>query len=362
MRPLDAVLLIHDTLDNPTRLLLAVVFALAALGVGCGHDRPAHRWNDRVLAVGDLQDAGKLDRAEQQYQQLLKTAPTRDARRYVLSALARISEARADWKQAIARYKRISSKPIDDEAGAYALYRAGRLAKEKLGQTARGLAAFKKTITRFPRSVAAEFAVRDLAKYYRQTGDYEAMRRDFEKLVARVGDQPAADNLLFELAEALSDAGDKDTALLYFKRVYDGYSDGGLADDALWDASQIYAAREQWPQTIALLQRVAAMVEDSWFVGDYSSPYANDARFQLGLIYLLYVSDYDKAIANFEQYLDDFPTSLQADDAAWNLVQAHRLKGPAAAYQQSLRDFMANYPHSRYVRQAKRRLAGRAAQ
>lgn len=343
-------------------MLLAVLIFVVAAAVGCGHDRAAHRWNDQVLAVGDIQQAGKLDEAERRYQRLLQSAPSRDARRYVQSALARISETRGDWKQAVARYRRIYQPPIDDEAGAYALYRAGRITGEDLGDKAGGQELLKQTITRFPRSVAAEFAVRDLAAEYRAAGDFATMERDFGALVDKIGDQPAADNLWFELAESLSKAGKKTRALLYFKKVYDGFADGGLADDALWDAAQIHVTAQQWPQAIALLDRVADMVEDSWFVGDYSSPYANDARFELGRIYLEYLGDYPKAIDTFQRYLDDFPTSLDADDAAWNIVQARRLMGDRDAYEHSLREFTADYPHSRYVREAKRRLQAGSAQ
>jgi outer membrane protein assembly factor BamD (BamD/ComL family) len=342
---------------------LAVALVVAVVVVSCGRDRFVHRWNDQVLATGNLQDSGALDKAETRYLQLLENAPDDDARRYVLNELAAISEERGDWKQAIERYEQVWSEPADDEAGAHALYRSAVIVIRHLNATERGLALHRKTIERYPASVSAEFSARDLADHFRRQGDYEAMRADFDALYERAKGTEVGDNVLFAVAQTLElDAEDEGAALPYYKKLYTNYPDGGLADDALWQAAMIYHRRQHWQPANELLTRLADNVETSWFVGSYNSPWANDARFTLGLTYLLYLDDYQDAVAHFERYIDDFPTSLDTDDAAWNIVQAYRLMGEDDAdknerYRDSLRQFAEDYPESRYVREVEERLA-----
>jgi tetratricopeptide (TPR) repeat protein len=326
---------------------------------GCGRDRVVYKWNERVLAAGELQDEGKLDEAEARYRKLLESSPDADARRHVLNELGAIAEERGDWKRALALYKKVWTEEIDDEAGGHALYHAATIVDEELGQTERGLAMKRKVAKRYPKSVSAEFAARDLVGHYEARGDFDAMRAAVDALYEDVADTPVADNMLFAAGESLEvEAKDEDAALPYYRKVYDTYPEGGLADDALWQAAMIYHRRQQWTPAIRLLTRLADNVETSWFVGSYNSPWANDARFELGLIHLMYLDDYDAALAHFERYLEDFPTSLQLDDAGWHIVHLYRLMGDQERYREALGEFIKRYPESRYVRVARELLEG----
>jgi tetratricopeptide (TPR) repeat protein len=333
------------------------------VAISCGHDRFVHQWNDRVLATAKLQDSGELDKAEERYQQLLENAPDDGARRHVLNELAGISQARGEWEQALERYERVWSAPADDEAGAHALYQSSVIATVHMQAQDRGLTLKRKTIKRYPRSVSAEFSARDLADYYLKKRDYTGMKTEFDALYQATKQTPVADNVLFAVAQALEvEVEDEDAALLYYRELFTHYSDGGLADDALWQAAMIYHRRQDWQQANALFSRLADNVETSWFVGSYNSPWANDARFKIGLTYLLFLDDYPQAISHFERFIEDFPTSIDTDDAAWNIVQARRLMGDDRPkdnerYRQALTDFVQEYPLSRHVREAQRRLA-----
>jgi tetratricopeptide (TPR) repeat protein len=340
---------------------LAAALCLAVFwATGCGRNRPVHEWNEKVLATGRIHDDGELERAERGYLELIDSAPSRDARRFILMELAAISEDQGEWREAIGRYEKVYSQPVDDEPGALALYRTGLIVGDELGDSERGREIRRETITRFPKSVAAEFAVRDHADYYRKLGDFEAMTADFERLHAQVTGEAVGDNLLFAVAETFREEGLEAAALPYYRRVWTEYPEGHVADESLWEAAQIYERRQQWRRAIPLYSKLAEMVEDSWFVGTYNSTWANDARIRLGLIHMLYLNDYAQAARHFEQYLEDFPDGLMSDDVAWHLVQLRRLQDGEAAFRESMKAFAEEYPESRYVREVERRLSEEA--
>lgn len=338
-----------------------IVLIAALLVTSCGRDRYIHRWNDRVLEVGKLHDAGELDEAQRRYEELLENAPGHEERRYVLNELARIAERRGDWHTALDRYEQVYSQEYDDEAGARATYRSAKIVTERLGETERGRRLLRQTVTRYPASVSAEFSVRELAERFRDRGEFSRLEQYFDELYVEVEDQPVADNLLFALGMTLEEhADDEAGALAHYRTLYTNYPDGGLSDDALWQAAMIHKRHQRWPQAIELLETLADDVETSWFVGSYNSPWTNDARFELGLIHLLFLDDYDAAIEHFERYLSDFPHSVETDDAAWHIVEAHRLMGDKDGYRRAMEDFIEQYPESRFVRQATQRLAEEA--
>ena len=78
--------------------------------------------------------------------------------------------------------------------------------------------------------------------------------------------------------------------------------------------------------------------------------------FDIGVVQLLYLSNYAEATRWFRRYLDDYPDGVLADDAAWHLVELERLRGDDAAYRGALQAFIDDYPESRYVRRANARL------
>jgi tetratricopeptide (TPR) repeat protein len=335
-------------------LLLALAVAVSA----CGKDRLVYRWNEEVLAAGKIYDRGEYSEAEARYLELLESAPNDESRRYVLNELGRVSERRSDWERALGYYERVWKQPHDDEAGARALYRSGHIFVRHLGDAERGLDLMRQTIVRFGASVAAEVSVRELKAHYLERRDFDGLEREFTGLYEQTGDEPIADNLLFELALALEEEADQPRrALPHYRTVYEDLPEHGLADDALWQAAMIHQRHQSWETTVDLLSRLADDVQTSWFVGNYNSPWTSKARFELGMIHLLHLEDYPEAIAHFERFLSDFPTSILADDAAWHIVQLHRLKGDRSAYLSGLEDFVKDHPESRYVRQARERLA-----
>lgn len=329
--------------------------------VGCGKNRPVAQWNDKVLAVGRAHDRGKVDQAERDYLRLLQNPPSEDARRYILTELGEISRERGDWEEAIKRYKMVYAEGIDDEASATALYRTGLIVGNELGDSQRARQIRRDVITRFPASVAAEMAVKDQANYYRDTGDYEAMKRDFDALADQVQDEPVHGTLLFHAAQLLQDAHFTSQAISYYRRVWTEDPEGHLADDSLWEAALIFQRRQDWPNAIKLYEKGASLLSSTWFMGNENSVWANDARRNLAYIYMLFIEDYPEAMRQFNHYLEDFPDGLMTDDVAWDRVQLLRLMNGEEGFKDAMRAFAKKYPESRYVREVKRRLGEEAS-
>lgn len=316
-----------------------------------------HQWNDRVLEAGSQVDKGNLEEARERYERLLDTAPEDEERRYVLVELGRIAEEQGDWRDALSYYERVWTGERDDEYGGEALYRTALIQQEQLGEPAKARKTLRRTIFEYPASVSAEFAVRDLTDFYLENRTLEQMNRDFREIYGRVEGEPVGDNVMFELGRALEASGDHDDeALAAYREVAITYGDDSLADDALWQMSKIYRRHQMWEPALQALELCAGMMEPSWFIGSYDSPWANDARFQLGIINLLFLDHYEQAVDHFETYLDDFPHSVFADDAAWHIIEAHRLAGSRGAYRESMRAFIEDFPESRHVRTARIRL------
>jgi outer membrane protein assembly factor BamD (BamD/ComL family) len=333
------------------------VIILGTLQLGCSSNKPVHRWNDRVIEAGGVADDGDYAEARARYERLAKTAPGDEERRYVLVELGRLAEDQGEFDDALDYYERVWSQERDDEYGGEAMYRTALIQERHLNRAETSRQTRRRTIYSYPKSVSAEFAVRDLADHYLRRGALDQMGADFAKMYERVEGEPIGDNIMFELGRALEHSGDRDdAALAAYREVVRSYNDDSLADDALWQMSKIYRRHQMWQPALQALELCAAKMEVSWFIGDYNSPWANDARFQLGVINLLFLDRYDTAVGHFEQYLDDFPTSLFADDAAWHIIEAKRLSGDRQDYRDAMRAFIDDFPESRHVRTAKARL------
>jgi hypothetical protein len=115
-----------------------------------------------------------------------------------------------------------------------------------------------------------------------------------------------------------------DAALATFEAVWALDEAGPLADDAVWERAELYRAREDWDSALVELGRLAEPAESSWFVGSYDVEYADQARYDRGVILLERKGDWRAARAEFERFLSDYKDSLLSDDAAWGVVRAGR--------------------------------------
>ena len=328
------------------RLLFVLLCLCAALG--CSNLRPEHIWDDRYIEATARHDEGAYEAASAHYAQLLKHAPDEDAARLIRYRQALLAQDTGRKEQALKAYRALYEADVVDEHGARALSKASDLVtqQDQRAQLKQRLAA------RYPQTIDAEHALEWLRHWARQQGTSEQYLSWLRQLQPKFKGSDLEDHALFTQALVLEeDLKRPDDALAQYKAVYDSDPQGSLADDALWRMASAYEALGKWKSALVWLERVSQDNETSWFIGTYASEFADDARLRMGWIYKNKLKDYDRAAKQYRVFLEEFPDSRLADDAAWQLVELKRLSG-AEDYARARAQFLKSYPHSRFARDA----------
>ncbi|MFB6375672.1 MAG: tol-pal system YbgF family protein, partial [Bradymonadaceae bacterium] len=99
-----------------------------------------------------------------------------------------------DIQQALREYERIWSEPIDDSAGARAMYEASRLVGRKRGRPEKARAMRRRLMDRYPESAWAERSVEALLDHHAERDDWEALCRNLDALYDELRKTPLADH------------------------------------------------------------------------------------------------------------------------------------------------------------------------
>ena len=317
----------------------------------CAMNRPSELWTDEVLKAQKLADENPAAGASE-YERLRESAPNQRAYRWVTHEWAELEEELGNQSRAIELYKENSNSEVIDQYGADGLYAQSRLATD----TDAAFRTWFNIILKYPNELAAERALDDVYDSM-ATSAPNATQSTLEKLAQALGHTYLVDNVLFLKAKHCDTVlNDADCALDTFRRIYVEHNDEALADDALWEVANIYRRHGMWPQAIDALNVMADDTESSWFVGSYDSEWVDDAIFDLGMIHMLMLKDYDTAVSYFMRFADDYEFSLRADDALWTAAEARRLQGRDEQHFYQLRVLLKRYPESRYAETARARL------
>ena len=328
--------------------------------VGCASDTAELRWDAGYVGALGLQDRGQLGEARQRLEALQASAKRPADRRVASLALAEILALEGDEERAAAALEAIWRVDVGDEAGARAMLRHGELLAGPLGRPDEAQDLFTRLAARYPSFGEAEEALDRLEAEALAGGEVGALLERLETIYGEVRGEELADDVLFAIARVQREAlADEAAALGTLRRLVSDHPESGHADDALWEMAEIYRRHQQWDQAERLWSMLARDVESSWLVGIYHSQWADDARFALGRVALLHRDDLGRAIAHFERFQEDFPSSLLVDDAAWHTVEATRLTGDTPTYRVRLEAFAREHPDSRWARVARRRLQGK---
>ncbi|MFU8805573.1 MAG: tetratricopeptide repeat protein [Bradymonadaceae bacterium] len=339
---------------NPYALLGS---ALLFLLVACGSTTPTQIWSEEFLETARQAEAGAATGseagAEARYADLAHRAPTIERERQAEFEIARLANRQGRTAEALERFEALWSAPLKDSTGGRALYETALITANELDDREASLALHRRVIVEYPDFVASEFSLAEMKRQYTRRGEHQAFIDLLEAVHDEVAGTTVGHQVLFMRARQIQKhLGDDDRALQVYLDVHHGCIECAVGDDALWEMIQIYKARQWWNAASELLDHLARRTEASWFVGTYNSPRAGDARFELGLINLLFLEDYPAARSHFNQYLKDFPHSFHADDAAWHIVQSHRIEEDERLHQRKLERFLRDYPESRFARRA----------
>ena len=327
-------------------LLLALLFAPA-----CRSTTHGHIWEERYLVAARAHDRGEYDIARAHYEQLAQHAPDQEHARLISYRLGLMHQDRGQIAEALASYRALYEAPIADEHGARAMWRAVQLLDELPGRDQEAEALYGELLERFGDWVAAEHAVSILSKRAKARGGPQLALAELERYREGLEGKSALGAYLLEVASLWEQNQSPQRALQAYDEILARPGLKALWDDALWEQARLHRLSASWPEAIAKLERLATeFQETSWFIGDYSSEHADEARMELGRIYLEELHEPREAIAQFERFLRDFEHNKLRDDAAWGRLEALKQAGETRAYAKGLKRFVRDYPESRYVR------------
>jgi tetratricopeptide (TPR) repeat protein len=305
------------------------------------------------------QDDGAYDRAEARYRQLLETAVDDEDRRWVRLKLAQLAALRGERQVALERYRALFREGPQDATGGRALWEAAQLVEDQAKRDDME----KQLVREFPETSWSERAAESLVA--RRCRPARCRLSALVDLISSMEDAitelPSGDNLLFRAAMAAHKHGDEESghrrmARDWYERIAERRPDSSMGDDAERQLAEMAIGRQDWDTALGYLERLANRYDRSKNFGILSSPHASWAQFKMGWIEMLFLDDYDAAVEAFDRFLKRHPKHPQADDAAWHRAQAFRLAGRTTAYRRALEALLDDYPHSRYISEARTQL------
>lgn len=318
--------------------------------VACSSTRHEHVWNERYIVATRAQDLGDRDAARDHYAQLLEHAPDDSSQRLILYQLALMLEQEQRTDEALTAYRDIYEVDISDEQGSRALYRAAGLHAQRSGEVA-ALPMYHDLLVRYGDWVAAEHAVGKLVVYHTAQHGVDAAIEALLTHRSDVRGKSVEGDYLMRLAQLQQESGDMEVAVATYAEVLAATHLQVWWDDALWERAELYQRAQAWRDALTTLEQLATTFQEtSYFIGDYSSEHADQARYEMGRIYLEELGEPDEAVAQFDQFLKDFEHNRLRDDVAWMRLGALRSAGKSKRYDRELKRFMKDFPESRYVR------------
>ncbi len=334
--------------------LPALGFVALALMTSCSMTRPIETWTDDALEVRKLEDREHFDDAAKRYDTLLKTAPNDGLRRWVEFRQAEILREKQQYEEALAGYELVWKTADIDEWGSRAMYQSALLHRE-LSEADTSFQLLLQTIFKYPNEMSAEIALNEVYRRFEPTP--KALDALLGRMAPYLADTMLAGNILFLKAQNQDkNLDDIAAAAQTYRRVYVDFPDDAIADDALWEMTNLYRRVEDWPSVVQNLKVFANNTESSWFVGSYDSEYVNDAIFELGEINMLWLDDFDEAVYWFERFATSYDDTLKAPKALFYAAEARRLQRAEDLHFAALKDLIRRYPKSKWAQKAADRL------
>lgn len=332
---------------------LGAILALTVIA-SCSMTRPIEIWTDNALEIRKLEDREQFDEAAERYAVLLQDPPSDDLRRWIEFRQAEILREKQDFQAALTAYELIWTTPKIDEWGSRAMYQSAMLNKD-LGENDESMRLLLKTVFKYPDEISADNALHEIYRRFEPTPKaLDGLLGDMAPYLAHT---MLAGNVLFLKAQNqdknLHDIG---AAAKTYRRIYMDFPDDAIADDALWEMTNLYRRVEDWPSVIRNLKVFANNTESSWFIGSYDSEYVDNAIFELGEINMLFVGDFDEAVYWFERFADSYDDSLRAPKALYFAAEARRLQHADHLHFAALKDLIRRYPESKWATKASDRL------
>jgi TolA-binding protein len=235
--------------------------------------------------------------------------------------------------------------------------RAARAAFERAeieidhGDQARGHALLADALRRYPGSGLAPTALSELVRWHEDHGGPSAAIGWLDGIRADFTESELDESVRYARAKELEKAGRDEDALAAYLDVATRhpYPEGGLWDDALWNASLLEEKLGRPERAIAHLRRMLKEREPSSLQGSYERPRFAPAQYRIAELYRDGFHDSAGAAREFRRVWDDHPTSLLRDDALWNEARLERGAGDERRACSTLELLRDRAPESRYA-------------
>ncbi len=330
-------------------LSVFLVFVLSS----CSSMRHEHIWEERYIVAARAQDTGNFDEAAMHFEQLEKHAPDEKRKRLIDYHHARMLEQQDREQEALVAYQDVYDVDFSDEPGANAMYRAANLHRS-LGDVTLAIKLYNRLIEQHGKWVVSEHALAFLEEHYAQTLSSAQMEQKLVEYLVYTEGTPLQGYVFFRIAALQEKRTQYTEALETYDKILAQEHLQVLWDDALWEKANLLDEQANWEGALVAYERLATKFqEESWFVGDYSSEHADQARMRRGTIYLDELGLPKRAVREFDVFLSDFEYNKLRDDVAWLRLRALREAGEVRAYERGLERFVKDYPESRYQRKLK---------
>lgn len=330
---------------------LVVVLVLGMLG--CLRDPGVVAWEAQLVAADRALRDGDAARALDAYGALRETAPDDRARIDTEQGRAEALLALGHREEAARAYLAASRSTEDRETRARLVFRAARVVYDQPETQEDGLAAMTRILERYPDTVAGLRSLQYLQQHFGGTPEgRDWLLRFYREHFEALRGSPLADNLIFEAAQihaARRTPDDDRAALKLLTDLTIAYPRAALWDDALWRLADVQHRLGLTREELGTLQTLVRTREKPMFFGNYETLYYHRGQYRIARLLRDDLGDLPAATEAFEVFVREYPFSKWYDDALFQLAQLYLGAGRADDARAVAERLAKERPESRWV-------------
>jgi TolA-binding protein len=173
------------------------------------------------------------------------------------------------------------------------------------------------------------------AEFYAEAGE------QFEEYVRKYPESNSADNAKLQIANGYFQQRKYEEAMVAYQEIVDAYPRSDAADQALLRIGDVYFAQQKNDEAIEAyetlllkyprfstaiaisardrLNAVGDIEEDMRIIKEGTDEERDNAQYDIADVYFAILGDYERARAEFQKVVDQWPKSELADDALWKI-------------------------------------------
>ena len=209
-----------------------------------------------------------------------------------------------------------------------------------------------------------------LAKKHYDQKKYRQAIEEFQKLIFNYPGATVVDTAIYYLANSYFNQEDYATAAGEFKKIVSNYPNSTWLDEAAFMVA-LSDMKQSAPAELDQQFTLLALDEFNEFVETYpNSPLIPEARkkilelrnklakktYKNGYLYLR-TKDYPAALLYFKEVLDNYPDTVWAKEALFQIAETNRLQNKILEALEVYKRFVELYPHDKLAAKCKEKIA-----